>query len=274
MTDDGFTLAADLVRPDSAPIRAGVLLAPAMGVRRQFYNRVASHFASNGIATLLVDYRGIGDSAPHRLRGFRATLRDWAERDLAAALASLREHVPGVPLVWLGHSLGGQLLGLLRDPPIARALFVASQSGHWRHWRGRGRVAMWALWHVVLPIVTPLAGRLPLRALRQGEDVPAQVALEWARWARRPDYILSVAHDRPEIAFNAMRAPIRSYVIADDAYAPRAAVEALLRGYRVAPTELRVVRPRDAGMRRIGHFGAFTPAAATLWQEWTQWIVG
>src|SRR5688572_27436778 len=91
---DGTALAADLYRP-AAP-RQGALLAPALGVSRRFYRGFAEFLAAAGVAVLVPDYRGMGG----------ATLSDWAELDLPAALAHLRGVAPDVPLAWIGHSMG------------------------------------------------------------------------------------------------------------------------------------------------------------------------
>src|SRR6516165_2350916 len=69
---DGYALAATFFGAASGggPV---VLLGSATGVPRLFYARFARFLASRGLSTLTLDYRGVGGSAPPRLRGFRAT---------------------------------------------------------------------------------------------------------------------------------------------------------------------------------------------------------
>jgi predicted alpha/beta hydrolase len=264
---DGYVLAGDLFLPPG-PARAAVLVAPAMGVPRGYYARFAAFLAREGLAALTVDYRGIGGSRRGGLRVDPATLRDWGERDLAGAADLLAARVPGVPLLWVGHSVGGQLLGLVDDVPLAGALLVAAQSGHWRLWTGAWRAWIFLLWHVLIPGLVPVLGKLPAAVLGGGEDVPPGVAREWAAWGRRRDYVMSYARPRGGRGFARLRAPIVSYAIADDAYAPLASVRELLRYYALAPTELRVVRPDEVGERHVGHFGFFRARfEPTLWRE-------
>ena len=53
---------------------------------------------------------------------------------------------------------------------------------------------------------------------------------------------------------------------------PRA-VETLLTYYPRARAELRLIAPRDAGAREIGHFGFFRPTFRdTLWREARAWL--
>src|SRR5206468_827829 len=174
-----------------------------------------------------------------------------------------------LPLLWVGHSAGGQLMGLLPDAPVRAALFVASQSGYWKNWRGLGRAAMFSLWNGVIPLSCGAMGYLPFKLLGQGEDVPRGVAMEWASWGRDPRYIFSYAEPRGGLGFSRYPGPLRSIAVADDAYAPRAAVESLLGMYSAAERELRVVQPNGAS---IGHFGFFKQRAH--WPEAAEWLLG
>jgi predicted alpha/beta hydrolase len=269
---DGVPLAADLLLPD-APPRAAVLVASAMGVPRGYYGRFAAFLARGGLAALTLDYRGVGGSRDGPVRRSRAVLHEWAEQDLAGALDFLAARIPGVPILWVGHSVGGQLLGLVDDPRIQGALLVAAQSGHWRLWSGTDRLRILALWYAVIPLLVPLLGRLPAAILGGGEDVPAGVAREWAEWGRKRDYAVSYARPRGGRGFARFRGPIVSYAIADDVFAPVRAVEALLGSFEAARGELRVVAPRELGERAIGHFGFFRPRfEPTLWREAAEWL--
>jgi predicted alpha/beta hydrolase len=263
---DGFALAADLGVPPSP--RGAVLIAPAMGVPRSFYRAFALFLAESGLAVLTLDYRGIGGSAPPKLRGFQATLHDWAELDLEAALAFLDGRFPTLPITWVGHSVGGQLFGLMKEPRVRAALFVASQSGYHRNWTGAARLGMTALWYAAIPVFTAVTGSLPMSLAGQGENIPAGVAREWASWGKKPDYIHSYAKLHPGRAFDTFSGPIRSYAIGDDNYAPPRSVEALLEFYAHAKTELRRLEPSALAVREIKHFGIFKRRFRdTFWPE-------
>jgi len=271
--DDGFHLAADLFQ-GAAPARATVLIASAMGVPRRLYAGLAETLAAAGLTTLTLDYRGIGESRPPSLRRLRARLSDWAELDLAAAVRELRGRHPELPLLWLGHSVGGQLLGLLPDAPVHAALLIGSQSGHWRHWPGSRRWLMASLWWLAIPALVAARGYLPLSALGQGEDVPAGVARQWASWGRARDYIGSYARTRKATGFEHFRGRLRAIAISDDQFAPRPAVEALLALYRGAAVELASLSPHQVGLRQLGHFGFFRPRfRATLWADARDWLL-
>jgi predicted alpha/beta hydrolase len=267
---DGGALAADLHLPPKRP-RTAILLAPAMGVKRSYYRPFARSLAERGAAVLVPDYRGIGGSRAIAKPDTR--LRDWADLDIAGALDHLALHFPNTPLRYMGHSVGGQLFGLLERQPVERALFVGSQSGYWGHWDGVLRAVMGALWFAAVPAFVRTIDKLPMKALGQGEDVPGGVGREWAEWGRHPRYIGVQADARPDCFFSTFRGPICAYAIDDDGYAPRRAVAGLLAEFRVADKELRVVRPHDVGEKSIGHFGALKKTGAALWPSMHRFLL-
>jgi predicted alpha/beta hydrolase len=266
---DGFALAASgFTPPEATPVIATAVIAPATGVPRRFYHAFAAFLAEGGIATTTFDYRGIGESRPPSLKGFQAQMHDWGELDISAALAFSAAAAPALPRLFVGHSVGGQILGLAAGKEnLSGALFVASQSGYWRHWPGYQKALFAALWWAAIPAVTGMAGFLPM--LGGGENLPKGVAREWARWGRHPDYILSY----PGIEASRYRefaGPILACCIEGDSYAPRRAVEALLTGYPNAKPEVRML----SGEGGVGHFGFFRARnRERLWTPARAWLL-
>ncbi|MEZ4249515.1 MAG: hypothetical protein R3B99_14900 [Polyangiales bacterium] len=65
---------------------------------------------------------------------------------LPGALAALEAAAPDVPTVILGHSFGGQALGLSDATKRADAVvFLGAQSGYWKNWSGAALAARHAL---------------------------------------------------------------------------------------------------------------------------------
>lgn len=260
---DGYALGATIF---GASHRHGpvVIISAATGVRQRYYARFAGWLAARGATVVTFDYRGIGDSRPHRLRGFHARMRDWGELDLDGVLSFAHREWRGRELVSLGHSVGGQLLGLPRSNVVlSRALTIGAQSGFWGHWPGVSKLAMAGLWFGLMPVATSAVGYFPGR-LGVGEDLPAGVAHEWARWCRQPGFFTDdgVSTD----GFERLAIPIQAWSFADDAFAPRRAVDWLHRLFTRAAVERVHVSPVDAGVEHIGHFGFFrTGVERSLW---------
>lgn len=272
---DGFRLGATHFQPQPGVAPKGaVSIQPATGVPQQYYAKFAAFLASLGFAVLSFDYRGIGRSLHGRLSDSKATMRDWGTLDAPAALDFLeKEHAQAKPMV-IGHSFGGQALGLLPRPErIAAAMVVGAQSGYWRNWPLSGRLWMWPATHLVLPVMPRLLGYQPMAIAGMGEDLPAGVAMEWARWCRNPRYL--VGELGVQAGYARITAPLLAYSITDDRFAPPAAVKALLDLFPAAKSEIRTVSPRELGVARIGHFGFFRERFRdSLWREAAQWLAG
>ncbi len=275
-TEDGVRLAATLFSPAprlGTARRRVVIVNSAMAVPRRYYAPFARFLAASGLHVLTYDYRGIGESRLDEAAARRARLRHWGEQDFAAAVAWVdRELGPAETLV-VGHSVGGQIVGLApNNERVRRLLLVGAQSGDWRLWPPGSRARVLAFWYGVVFPVTRVLGYLPAGVLG-GEPVPGGVAREWARWARRRGYMVGGGDAARARGYARLTAPIYAYSFADDELAPPTAVEALLDLYGAVEKKHRHVAAAQLGLRSIGHFGFFRPASRDhLWGEARDWL--
>jgi predicted alpha/beta hydrolase len=274
---DGFELAGTL-HGDPATANAAVLIAPAMGVPQGYYAEFARWMAAQGRLVLCFDYRGMGASRPpshaRTLRGFEADIVTWAERDAAGALAWLKARAPDVPLHWIGHSLGGQILGLLPDRELVdSAVTVASGSGYWRENAPQLRRFVWWMWYVLVPLVLPLAGYFPGRRLKKVGDLPRGVMAQWRRWCLSPHYMMGEGGPALRQRYAALQVPMLALSFSDDEFMSRRNIESLHGFYAGAAKAMRHIAPSERGLRRIGHFGFFRPQhQPSLWTEIDHWL--
>ncbi len=263
-------IAMRLFEPPAGTLPAlQVVLAPAMGVPQRYYAEFAGWLAAQGVRALTFDYRGHGDSLAllpsRRVRHVDADLLDWRS-DYEAAVQHLHQRAPQVPLLLLGHSLGGQLPGLFeRSAPIAGLLAVAAGSGYWRQNAPPTRRRALLMWHGLVPVLTPLFGYFPGQRLGAVGDLPAGVIRQWRRWCLHPRY--SGAEGPAALArYAAVDYPIHALAIDDDEMLTLDSTQHLLALYARAPQRIERVAPADHGLARIGHLGWFHPRfQATLW---------
>lgn len=244
---DGYPLTGTFYDANASD---ALLVAPAMGVRRRFYDAFARYVAERGRSVVTIDYRGIGDSRPASLRSFRGSMSDWGRLDIPAALDWITRELKPTSLAYSGHSAGGQLVGLAPNASrIDRMLLVCAQSGHWRHWPGMRRYGLAALW-LAMPVISQVVGYFPSKPLGLGsEDLPRNVASEWARFGRHRDYIF---RDHDPAPYAQLTAPILAYSFCDDDYGPQPAVDWFLSKYSGANiTRVHWDKPG------LGHFGFF-----------------
>lgn len=258
-TGDGARLSARHYPSEYAS--AVVLVAGATGVPQGYYRPWITDLASHGFEGITFDYRGMASSRTVHPREEGATLQDWG-RDLDAALDFGAQIAHGRPLLLVGHSVGGQCLGLTaRGELLAGALTLGSQFGFWGHWPLPQRYGYAALWHLAVPAAVAAFGYLP-GWLGTDLDLPPGVAAEWARWCRSPGYLLDFVPEASE-RFARVRAPVHVVGFADDPYAPPAAVRAYAAALPRAQVE--IWSPEAHKLRQIGHFGFFRPSCRPLW---------
>lgn len=261
-TDDGRELAGRWFEPSSDPVGV-VVVAPAMATPGRFYRSFATWLSEQGLRTLTFDLRGVDGSARGHVREESADMLRWAG-DAAAALRHARDSTDGLPISWVGHSLGGQVLPFVDHEDLAGAVLVATGSGYWRLAPPRLRRTVPLLWYAVAPVTSRLLGYFPGRRLRMVGDLPAGVMLQWARWCRHPDYIASESAEVRE-RFAAVRTPIVALAFTDDSMMSRGSLDSLLRWYRRTTPRVVESSPEELGTGPIGHFGLFRSGSRPLW---------
>ena len=261
---DGATLGAHRFGA-AGTARASVVIGPAMGVPAAFYHRFAAHLAQSGYAVTTFDYRGIGASLDRALRGHPARLSDWFALDYPAAIADAKAVAPTLPLYLLGHSLGGQIPGLLPDlSQVDGLLSFATGSGYWRTTAPRIRNKYPVLAYLIGPVAMALAGYFPGKQLGIFDDVPAGAMRQWTDWCKHPEYCAG-AEPGGNAAFARATFPVHTVSFTDDEFMTAQGTEAMLACYTAAVRRHTRVAPADWNEKRIGHFNVFRKEMAAHW---------
>ena len=272
-TADNYQVAASLFVSKTEP-KATVIINSATGVLRQYYNAFARSLAEQGLQVISYDYRGIGGSRTNNTSDKALSMVNWGRKDYRAVVDWVEEHYPEHKILGVGHSIGGQLLGLLPDNHrISAYLNIASQHAHWKNWRGKFKLQSFVFFHGLLPIFGFAAKQFPKWVLGS-EALPKQATKDWSRFGRKAFY---TDVDGSELKDNFLnyRGKIRFLAIADDhAFAPPSAVKSLKENvYKNADGELLLVEPKNYGMKRIDHFGFFKKTMnQKAWTECADWL--
>jgi predicted alpha/beta hydrolase len=282
LANDGFVLGATLFLPRSAK-RNAVLINSATAVPRKIYKRFACYLAHRGCAVMTYDYRGTGDSrmkslSDHSrlksLAGFEASMSDWATLDVAAAVDWMRERYHDLPLSYVGHSFGGQALGLLHNNnEVSRALLIAAQAGYWKLIASPERYRIYLLLNYVGVPLTHLLGYAWGRA-GLGENLPKGVFLQWVKWVMSERYVFDdMSLVGPLTNFANFQGALRALCFSDDPWATLPAVELLCSGFSSITPDIETITPAETGVAKIGHFGFFRPEHRdTLWFDAAEWL--
>lgn len=263
------------VWPARGQANARVIINPATGVLARYYHYYADFLAGEGFEVLTYDYRGIGLSRPADLRGCSYRWRDWGEQDFDAALRFMSGREPELPLMVVGHSIGGYLPGLSQEAPrIDRMLTMGAQYAWWGDYATGHRLRLFWRWHMVMPALTAIYGYFPGKRLGWLEDLPAGVANEWSFRGPRMERT-HAAHERGDVLtrFAAVTSPILAISVTDDDIGSAAAIRRTLSYYRNAERIEASLSPSFYRLEAIGHFSLFHSRHADgFWKDTLHWL--
>ncbi|WP_299066072.1 alpha/beta fold hydrolase [uncultured Polaribacter sp.] len=265
ITTNSETLSASLF--ESEKENTVLIIASATGVKQKYYQKFAQFVADNGITVLTFDYSGIGHSLTKPIKELHSDAADWGRKDLESIIRYVKTNYPNFKIVILGHSIGGQIIGLAESSTqVHKIILIAAQSGYWKFWKGIGRAKMWFNWYVLFPTLLKTFGYLNSKKLSGMENLPKNVADQWRKWGKNPDYIQSDKSIKLKY-YDKIKVDISAFSIEDDDFAPLKAVKWMSRQYTNSKIKSTHLKAKDFGVKRIGHFGVFKDKfKTTIWK--------
>lgn len=267
---DGFKLSTTCFTPHFQNKKI-VLIGGATGVYQNYYKTFAEFLATEGFVVYTFDYRGVGRSRPKALRGFSAKMHQWGTLDTEALILHIRNRFPEKELVFIGHSVAGQILGLTKTCSyVSKIIFVGSQLSYSKLWPKPQRIIYLLFLYTVWPGVTHICGYFPGKFLKIFWDLPKGVALEWAKWCKSERGLYSHHSDKHA---KSMQIPILAFSFENDLFAPFNAVVPLLSTYCNCNILHAYYSVKELGGKEIGHFGFFKRQyKEQFWYQALDWI--
>lgn len=111
-TPDRCKTRVNLFLPRGKSPKAVFLIWPAMGLRASYYAPLASELAEKGYVAATTELRGNGHHSIRPSRAVNFSYHTLFTQEFPTVIHYLKHHYPSLPLVLVGHSLGGQLSGL------------------------------------------------------------------------------------------------------------------------------------------------------------------
>lgn len=258
-----YEISTHIFEPVS-PGKSVVLILPANGTKQAFYSNFARYLKSKSHIVYTLDYGGIGESKMNDLHSFDTSITNWGKYDLEAVLGAIKNNHSDKRLVVIAHSIGGQIFGLAPSSLSAyKLIFVAVPSGYLNFWTGIDRMKMILTWNFLFSVLPKLYGYMPASKISGLEDLPKSAALEWKKWCLSPNYLFD--HIPVEaLWYDQIECGLISYSIADDAYAPKQAVDWFTNCYRNCRIVRRHFDPKALGISTIGHSGFFKKSNSNI----------
>ena len=277
MTDRNRALAATVYRPKDE-VKKAVMIAPATGIKRQFYHNFAAYLAASGFGVLTFDNEGIGESLSSDLTKCDASLISWGRHDMPAVLDALQDEFADATYHLIGHSAGGQLIGLMPNYKALTSVFnVACSSGQIKNMDMPYKLKAMGFMDVFIPLTNLTLGYTPADKIGMGEPLPRGVARQWREWCNGAGYIKTAfgksihTHFYDEIDILALWLGF-----SDDEIANSKNIDDMIRVFSKMPVEKRFFEPEEFGLNSIGHMRYFSSKtnakAPQLWQMAVDWL--
>ena len=264
---DNYKLAAQFYPANNHSKQYPVLICPATGITKVFYHAFAEWLNQQGYAVLSFDFRGIGESLHGAIKDSTASIADWGMLDIPAAIDTLLARTQAEKVIIIGHSAGGQLLGITPNyQKVAKVLAIAGSTGHVKDLKGKTKLLAPVMFNVVFPLSSLVKGYGATQFIGMGENLPKRVAKQWAEFCSKPGYVTNTIGKTIFEDYHAnIQCPITALAATDDEIATRANVKDLLRLYPNAPTKFIELNPQQLGYKQIGHMLMFKKSHHKLW---------
>jgi predicted alpha/beta hydrolase len=273
---DGYPIALTFYQADRP--EGVVIISSAIGIPKKFYGDFAKFLNEKNFHCITFSYRGTEDSLA-KTNPFDVKLEDWGVQDIEAIIQFAKNlgttESENLPIHFVGHSVGGQLLGLASSSSALNSMvFVASSCPYWKRWGFPEHIKMLLAPRVIFLIASLVRDEFPTRSLGLGSiKIPSKVAKQWASWMIKPDYLFDKRFGLPINHYQSLNQPLLSLGFKDDKLAPAINIKKLLSQFSVATVTEKIIDPNDLDISNIGHSGFFKAKfRSSLWEDTMTWI--
>ncbi len=274
---DGVTLNGFVIEA-KAP-KAVVLINPGTATKTHFYRPFAEYLAENGYHVMLWNYRGFCISRNESLANSDIEYTHIGERDIPAAIAKAKALYPNLPLYCVGHSTGGQQIGLAENcNELAGLVAVAVSTGYYGGMPAGYRRQAKLFFKVITPVSNALFGYVKAKKLNIMEDLPPKLAKEWGQWCAKPDFMFdeTFKQQKPQIAaYRTFEFPVQVINADDDEISSEFNTQRLWQHMKsTQPIGFTTYKAADMPKKAVGHFSYFRRANQQVWVDIVQHLDG
>jgi predicted alpha/beta hydrolase len=255
---DGYKLSALYSRPVGDSI-GNIILSSATGIKKEFYINFTRFLVQNGYSVLLYDYRGIGKSAPQHLKTCTSYMHEWGTLDMNAVL-NYMVHVKGATdIIWVGHSVGAQMVGFIKHQQhIRKVIAISAAFGYWGYFPSPVKWKIWGLWFFIGPLMVSLFGYGAMKKIGWGENLPRNMMKEWREWCLSKTYFRSAILKKTNLdKFYGFTIPITSIYMSDDELANDTTAPMMMNFFPDAPSKVYKLQVEKYTTCKVGHTGIF-----------------
>ncbi|WP_313502033.1 alpha/beta hydrolase family protein [Kaistella carnis] len=266
-TPDHFPLSVKIFEPEISNGKL-LLINSATGVKQQIYFSFAKYLAEKGFTVITYDYRGIGESKPKKMNGFKASMRIWGTVDFKTVTNFIKKEYAGFDKFCLGHSVGALILGMNADSQIFKKfIFVATQDAYLGNLNFKVAVAGLLGFGIALPIMTHFLGYFPANRFGLGESLPKGVAFDWQTLILNKKSTKRLYETNEADFSKNLYQPTFIIHAEDDSWVTQKGMRNLMKTtYPHLKTTYREVKISESDKSEIGHVNFFRSFNRSLWK--------
>lgn len=255
---DGYHLSALYARPIGESI-GNIILSSATGIKKEFYINFSQFLVQNGYTVLLYDYRGIGESAPRNLKTSASFMHEWGTLDMNAVLEFMVNEKALTDIIWLGHSVGAQMVGFIKHQEhISKVISISAAFGYWKYLPAPLKWKIWTLWFFVGPLMVFFFGYGAMKKIGWGENLSKNMMKEWREWCLSKKYFTGMletklGHDK----FYGFNRPITFFYMSDDRLANNITAPLMMSFFPDSPKQIFKISVEKYTNHKVGHIGIF-----------------
>ncbi|WP_109299207.1 alpha/beta fold hydrolase [Aquimarina sp. AU474] len=274
-TKDGYLLSANMyLASASIPKNKVLIINSATAVSKTLYHHYATLMSKKGYNVITYDYRGIADSRPKRLRGFKTTFLEWGQHDFSAIIDYAKITFVDDKIIVLGHSIGGTIIGMTeKNKDISGIITIGAQTAYYKDWSKKHKTKIYIIWHMILPMITTVVGYFPGKRLRMLEDVPKGVIKQWHSRRHHENMKTQLETKGVQFFYHTCTAKLLTLGIEDDPIGTEIAIKRIHDFFEQSDKKLEMIKLADVPTQKIGHFGFFSRKFKdTLWVKTLDWF--
>ncbi len=266
-TSDLVHLSVKIFEPEKSNNRL-LLINSATGVKQQIYFSFAKYFTQHGYTVITYDYRGIGESKPPVMKGFKATMRIWGTIDFKTITRFIEINYKDYQKYCLGHSVGALILGMNEDSLLFnKFIFVATQDAFLGNLNFKVAVTAMAGFGLAVPISNWFLGYFPAHHFGLGESLPKGVASDWKTLILNKKSTGRL-YEKVEFDYSAKLKQETLIISAeDDPWVTLKGMNSLMTNiYPNLKRTFREIKLAESPKREIGHINFFRSFNKDLWK--------
>ena len=176
---------------------------------------------------------------------------------------------PGNELIYVGHGIGGELIGLApASQYINRLVLVSSSLSCGRWWPLHGRLKF-SLMKPIARAASAVFGYFPGKKLGLKGNLPKGVVNEWTSWCRNPNGLFDLF---PQNNYRKLQVPLLAFSFANEWLTPEKGVKELLTYFSGSTVTWHHVHPAQLGLKERSYCFFEPILKPTMWKTLIDWL--